>query len=261
MKNQIIYLLSVGFFLVQGLNGQFFASDEYIGADPTHNGYDGEDRIGDANVFEISGWRTDEDVNADTLTVSIQSTYFDNYQSGNNLLGTTLGDLFISTNGLSWNNPADTVNDSFAIPGSTKWDMAVDLPDSFSQAGSAGLFAITDSNILLAQDVLEPTNNIYRADQEVLLKDLGNSVATAQWSFNFDDPQNGILSVTFNNVSSLFGTGNDIGFHWTMTCANDVIEFEHTILTPVPEPATLGLLGGFGLMGYLFIRRRFKARK
>lgn len=261
MKHKIILCSSILFCLGQGLNGQFFIGDEYIGADPTNNSYDGDDRIGDANVFEVSGWSVFEPVNTDTLTVSIKSTYFDNFQSGNGLLNTTLGDLFISTNGLTWNNTNDTLTDSFAIAGSTKWDMAVDLPDSWSGLnGSAGVFNITDNNIVLSQDVLEPTNNIYRKDQEVLVEDLGNSVSTASWSFDLTGSE-GILNVTFNNASSLFGTGNDIGFHWTMTCANDVIEFEHTVLTPVPEPSTLGLLGGVGLVGYLFIRRRIKARK
>ena len=263
MKKSIL-LISVVSCLGQALSGQFtFAPDLYIGAAPTNNNYVGLDRIGDAGVFEISGFRTDQDTDADTLTVSIKSTYFDNSQSGTSLLGTALGDLFISSTGLSWDTTAETLNDSFAIPGSTKWDFGIDLPETFSQAGLASVYSITDDNILLSNDVLEPTNNIYRADQEVALTGLqpNQAVSTAEWSFSFDDPNEGVLSMTINNVSSLFGAGNTLGFHWTMTCANDVIEFEHVILTPVPEPATLGLLGGFGLIGYLFIRRRFKTRQ
>jgi len=263
MKKSIILIAAASCF-GQGLFGQFFfASDEYIGATPTSGKYTGQDRIGNADVFEISGFRTTQDVLADSLTISIKSTYFDNFESGKGLLGTTLGDLFISSNGLSWDTQADTLADSFAIAGSTKWDYGIDLPDSFGDSGSAGLYSITDDNILLSNDVLEPTNNIYRADQEVLLSDIENlqPQTTADWSFSFDDPNEGVMNVTIQNVSQLFGNADSLGFRWTMTCANDVIEFEHTVLTPIPEPSTVGILGGLGMVGYLYLRRRIKARK
>lgn len=262
MKNYLL-LIGVSSLLGTALSGQFFAPDEYIGAAPTHTSYVGLDRIGEASVFEVIGYRTDQDTVADTLTISIKSTYFDNFRDNTNLLGTTMGDLFISTNGLSWSTQAETLNDSFAIAGSTKWDYGVVLPGTYSPAGLASVFSITDANILLSNDVLEPTNNIYRADQEVKLTGLENAQPQgfAAWSFSFDDPNEGVLSITINDVSSLFGLGTTLGFHWTMTCANDVIEFEHVVLTPVPEPATLGLLGGLGLFGYLFVRRRLKAGK
>ena len=40
-----------------------------------------------------------------------------------------------------------------------------------------------------------------------------------------------------------FVAGDDIGFHWVMTCGNDVIEGEYTIPSvSVPEPGSITLL-------------------
>jgi hypothetical protein len=45
-----------------------------------------------------------------------------------------------------------------------------------------------------------------------------------------------------------------MGFHWTMACGNDVVEGGGT---PIPEPATMLLLGS-GLLGIAGLRRKFK---
>jgi hypothetical protein len=48
----------------------------------------------------------------------------------------------------------------------------------------------------------------------------------------------------------------EVGFHYAMTCGNDVIEGG---VAPVPEPATMVLLGT-GLIGLAGISRRKRKR-
>jgi hypothetical protein len=51
------------------------------------------------------------------------------------------------------------------------------------------------------------------------------------------------------------GNVGDFSFHWTMTCANDVIEGE--LANAVPEPGTM-LLFGAGLISLVSVSRKKK---
>jgi len=53
--------------------------------------------------------------------------------------------------------------------------------------------------------------------------------------------------------------GMDYTFHWTMECGNDNVNFGGS--TPVPEPATLLLIGTGFLAASAFRRRRENARR
>jgi hypothetical protein len=65
------------------------------------------------------------------------------------------------------------------------------------------------------------------------------------------DSANNTLTFIFPDL----GPVDSLGYHWTMSCANDVVEGGGT---PVPEPATMLLLGS-GLIGLAgFARKKFR---
>jgi hypothetical protein len=77
-------------------------------------------------------------------------------------------------------------------------------------------------------------------------------LATGRW--NILDPDSTIIDelAIYIDLTQIPQLGDGLSFHWTMTCANDVIEGN----VPVPEPGTMVLLGA-GLLGLgIYSRRR-----
>ncbi|HTN33486.1 MAG TPA: PEP-CTERM sorting domain-containing protein [Marinobacter sp.] len=228
-------------------------ADTYIGGTATHSSWAGKDVIGDKANFDIHSME---------ITQTGSQFQFDiatNFAGkAGNFFGSDIGygDLFL---GSSWTPASDTKNDTFT---NTSWSYALVLDDHYGSGGSLTLYQLVggtttngaiNDNVLLSQHLMEPTNNIYRENQEVRVNtDSQNLVAlaTGNWSVG---QQSLLLSV------DLSGTGlmstSDLAYHWTMYCANDVIEGQTTITTQVPEPATLGLMG-LGLIGLFGFRRR-----
>jgi hypothetical protein len=253
-------------------NAQLIFPEDYWGGDPTNsNNKYKADVIGKKSVFDITGFRVIQDANADTMRIEIHANYFDDIMANSNdLLGTTMGDLFISTDGLSWDTGgAATLNDYFGQPNATEWDYAVKLGtyknnngqldrfndgDNENNAFSANVLAITDPN---SQIQLSNAGGIFRDDQEHKVKHSAPVVGGADWFFSDDFS---FMAITIDQASTIFGDAEEIGFHWTMSCGNDVIEFEVTNINPVPEPATIGILGGLGLFAYLGLRRRLSKK-
>lgn len=207
---------------------------------------DGTDSIGEEQ-FDITSAQVDK-VGAD-LIVMFFSQYFSAANYG--ALDTTIGDLFISTNGWHPFGPAPYLDDTAS--NGEDWEYALVIenrPSSFSStSGQLNLYSVNPGNIILS-DVTDLGLN--RPNQEVYYNGAGQSaLATGTWTL-----APGVF--TFQIALSALGISdiNDLGFHFTQTCANDVFEGGTSGSTEVPEPASIGLT----LLGLAPLLRRYKVK-
>jgi hypothetical protein len=221
-------------------------NDNYLGVTPS--GY--TDVVGAYAIFNIDKMVVDYKAAAGALTVDIYSGYFGSTNA--QVLGTVKGDLFISTNG--YTIPANSANDN--MYSGERWEYALKIKDN----GLANLVAV-NKNIISSDGYMISKgmgNYNYRHDQEV---QVGSGAALAGGTWETLSVANGSTTdriLQFSVESSLLKDLKDLGFHWAMTCGNDVIE--GGVASPVPEPATLSLLGlGIAAMAG-FMKRRKNAR-
>lgn len=260
MKNVVLSLLCLS---TASLSGQLQVADNYWGGDPTRSAYD-QDVIGEASVFDLTSGSATYNSSSDTLNVRITGNYFDDIMDDSpDLLDTVMGDLFISDDGLSWTDGgADTLDDHFGAYGATTWEYAASLGTYDNASGQldgidannpeSGQFYSVDENNIVLSDV---DNGIYRQNQEWQYDGGQQQSSAFSWFIAEDETY---LELALPNFTDTFGTEGELGFHWTMSCGNDVIEFEYAYggITPVPEPTTIGLLGAGGLIGFVLVRRR-----
>jgi hypothetical protein len=234
LRISILLSFLVAFLWVSSVSA-FTIDDNYIGADPTNDGYDGLDRIGNADLFEVYGMNVSFDFRK-KIIVSINSSYFDNIGA----YSTYLGDLFISTDGY---NPVNPTENDWSYNGED-WEYAFVLDSHDANFGSGTLYDTNgDGEIILSS---APDNYIYRAGQEVQYDPEGkDGEGDGTWGIFGDWLTFYIPWLDDWNGVEVFG------FHWAMTCANDVIEGA----APVPEPATMLLLGT-GLLGIAGVGRK-----
>ncbi|GAB4251983.1 MAG: hypothetical protein Kow00109_27620 [Acidobacteriota bacterium] len=218
-------------------------TDGYVGAQPTHSSYNGADVIGNSSVFDIAALQFFR--NGDEWVFRV-ITPFPSHVGTPAAYGAILGDLFLSTDG--W-NPYGTA--PYAGDNSTNgesWEYVLRRGDG----GLAHLYQVLAGGIQLSDDYFDSSHYIFRAGQEVRYAPLNGQSAlkTGSWTGTAE-----YLEFRIDPTGTPLAGATQLGFHWTMSCGNDVIEG----LVAVPEPGVLTLLAG-GLLGVLAAGARRAAR-
>ena len=184
------------------------------------------------------------------------------------------GDLFLSTNGWAPYTNGNETQAGYGFDGfdefnqtqnGENWEYAIKLSgqlDGFNPQGSGTtqLYNTADGGEIIggsirsSQEALYDTESFFGSDNT-------NPLGAGSWNI-FDSNSNGVedsLSITmlladgFQDVlDEANANGGELGFHWTMSCANDVIE---GAVPSVPVPAAVWLFGS-GLLGLVSIARR-----
>lgn len=255
MKNAVKASLLIGAMAAQPVYADLI-NDAYVGSDD-HGYGDVISNNADRTKFDITG--AEASLTGSFLNLSIQTNFVNHVGIYSSLtkdgFGIALGDLFLAN---KW-NPAGSASDGYKQDNhatGTIWQYGLVLNDRFNNnGGTASLYQLTgatnDANAILTEDVMN-SGGVFRDGQETLV-DLGSEIAVntaISGSWSIDSTNNALnFGIDLAGTSLLFG--DEIAFHWNMTCGNDTIEGA----IDVPEPATLGLLG-LSLVALFGLRRR-----
>ncbi len=248
MKTCVWYMVfALALFVNPVSADRWVIDDNFFGgwSDPVYSKY--VQNKGDVISFntEINNFDVDSmTVNIDDsglVNISIQTDYTKGSRK------TDYGDLFISTNG--WKPYGDSpyledvyLNDVYNV--GEVWEFAFDTDLN-------SIYKIGDVVIVTSNDYHGRRTYEYRNNQEVQINPNGAtpvSGVVSGYAANFFQGI-GMLTYSFSlrDLGITMDEGYNLGFRWSMTCANDIIE-GGVSKAAVPEPATLMMLG-MGLLG------------
>jgi hypothetical protein len=238
MKRAIICLTLFLLWLAGPVNASTWTiMDNYIGGIHTgswaQNNGDVISLDSEIDYFDIDLMDVTIETNGN-VNVTIQTGYDPDNTNATYFDLITYGDLFVSTNGWTPNGTGES------------WEFVLNT-------ASQHIYAVDEANILLSNDVMTVDESWYRQNEEVLYNTAGKT-SNKTFTFNDDNPE--FISYAFNleDFGLPWEDALDLGFHWTMTCANDVIE-GGIHKAPVPEPGTMLLLG-LGMIGLGAVGRK-----
>jgi hypothetical protein len=221
-------------------------ADSYIGGDNTWNWSNGvNDAISSPiDEFNINSMDVTFNSNNRLSQVAINSTYIPYVGAS----GTHFGDLFIKTG--KYITPTDSTKDNFTNAANIwNYELVLGLNGDLilyniiSTVENARYFNTSDT-------YFSNTNYIYRKNQ---LVDLSQEGLNSENLGNMGSWTTSDNQLIFNINDNNYLTGSDFGFHWDMSCANDVIE--GGVSAPVPEPGTM-MLFGIGMLGLAVYGKR-----